>query len=91
MPAFLKPMIRQRLPALGSNTNTTPIVHLDCPMFCTSEIVSVAQRVQMSNPPPSGSGKVGSAFCFPLFHTHGMFQSAMLPALVACSPTRSAA
>jgi hypothetical protein len=61
-----------------------------CPIFCTSEIVSVAQRViDMIRRRSRGCGKVGSVLCFPLFHTPGMLRSAMLPALAIYNPAMS--
>jgi len=60
------------------------------PDFCTSEIVSVAQRViDMIRRRSRGCGKVGSVLCFPLFHTPGMLRSAMLPALAIYNPAMS--
>jgi hypothetical protein len=44
----------------------TPVV---CPMFCTSWIVSVAQRVLLISRRSRGCGEVGSVPCFPLLHT----------------------
>uniref|UniRef100_E6QKJ4 Uncharacterized protein n=1 Tax=mine drainage metagenome TaxID=410659 RepID=E6QKJ4_9ZZZZ len=39
-----------------------------CPVICTSEIVSVAQREVSLSRRSRGCGKVGSVVCFPLFH-----------------------
>jgi len=65
---------------------------LACPIFCTGEIVSVARRViDMPRRRSRGCGKVGSAFCFPLFHAPGELRSAMQLALVICSPAMNVA
>jgi len=67
--------------------NTTRVV---CLIFCTSEIVSVAQRViDMPRRRSRGCGKVGSALCFPLFHAPEMLRSAMPPAPAICSQAMS--
>jgi len=52
-----------------------------CPVICTSEIVSVAQREKVISARRSSkrSGKVGSVVCFPLFHSAGKLRSATLP------------
>jgi len=42
---------------------------LACPIFCTSWIVSVAQRVLSISLRRRGCGEVGSVLCFPLLHT----------------------
>ncbi len=66
-------------------------VSMACPMLCTIEIVSVAQRFGWLSRRSRGCGKVGSVLCFPLFHAPGMFRSATLPALEVCNPARSVA
>jgi hypothetical protein len=64
---------------------------LACPIFCTSWIVSLAQRDRYSIRRRSrGRGKVVSAFCFPLFHAPGKLRSAIQPAPAACNPATSA-
>jgi hypothetical protein len=59
-----------------------------CPIFCTSEIVSVAQRVidMTRRRSRRGCGKVESVLWFPLFHTPATLRSAMLLARALCSP-----
>ena len=64
-----------------------------CPVICTGEIVSVAQRERWISARRSSRrcGKVGSVLCFPLSHAAGKFRSAPWPALAVCSPAMSVA
>ena len=60
-----------------------------CPMFCASEIVSVAQRLSQLSRRSRGHGKVGSDLRFPLFHAPGTLRATMLPVMAVCSPARN--